>query len=278
MGMPRFFSPLGLSSLTAKIQTRTLAVGAHPDDLEFMCLAPIFEGQAKQSFGGLIVTTGSGSLRSPAHKNLTPEEFSALRWKEQMQAALAGDYAFVDCLGYESAAIKEAQGFEKLVDALQQRLGEFTLEALYTHQPFDRHASHVRVSLAVLEALRRLPQNKRPQKLYGCEVWGGLDWVPKSVKVFKPLSTETLLLQKKLAGLFASQAGPGAAKNYVEALVGRKTAHAVFQEATGADPAIAQEIYMDLSSWMNSTLSWSELAAQLFNKFQSESCRHWPTL
>ncbi len=274
--MPAFYSPLGLDPAAAKKRTRTLAIGAHPDDIEFMCLDPIIRHRNAGSFGGLIVTSGSGSLRAPQHARLSPTEYAELRWEEQKMAAKIGGYAFVDSLNVESAEIKSDAGLAALTQKLKEFLIDFEIDELYMHQPFDRHASHVRVAFAVLTALRSLPVERRPKQVLGCEVWRNLDWAPKSSKVLRPLSAAGLDLQVRLAEVFKSQADPKEAKDYVSALVGRKTANAVFQEGLVGDSGVAQEVYIDLKPWVESKLSWSELGREYLRKFQQEATSAWP--
>jgi LmbE family N-acetylglucosaminyl deacetylase len=274
--MPAFYSPLGLDPTAAKKRTRALAIGAHPDDIEFMCLDPIIRHRNAGRFGGLIVTSGSGSLRAPQHAALSPSEYAELRWEEQKQAAKMGGYAFVDSLNIESSVIKTAAGLAALATQLREYLVEFEIDELYMHQPFDRHASHVRVAFAVLTALRSLPKERRPAQVLGCEVWRNLDWAPKSSKVLRPLSAADLELQVRLAEVFTSQADPKNAKDYVAALVGRKTANAVFQEGLVGDSGVAQEVYIDLKPWVESKLNWSELGREYLGRFQQEATSAWP--
>jgi LmbE family N-acetylglucosaminyl deacetylase len=274
--MPGFYSPQGLSPTDAKSRVRVLAVGAHPDDLEFMCLEPIARCRAQRNFGGLIVTSGSGSLRAPEHTNLSAAAYAEIRWEEQKKAARLGEYAFVDSLNVESATLRDASGLARLADTFENYFADLSLEALYMHQPFDRHASHVRVCFALLEALRRLPKSKRPAQILGCEVWRNLDWAPKSTKQLRPLSRADLELQVRLAEVFVSQADPKTAKNYVQALVGRKTANAVFQEGLTQDSGVALEVFVDLAPWVDSKLSWRELGDQFLNEFREEALASWP--
>lgn len=274
--MPAFYSPLGLEPSAAKKRTRALAIGAHPDDIEFMCLDPIIRHRNARSFGGLIVTSGSGSLKAPQHAALSPAEYAELRWEEQKQAASLGGYAFVDSLNIESSELKTSAGFKTLTRRLKEYLVEFEIEELYMHQPFDRHDSHVRVAFAVLTVLRELAPERRPKQVFGCEVWRNLDWAPKNSKVLRPLSSADLELQVRLAEVFKSQADPKDAKDYVSALVGRKTANAVFQEGLVGDSGVAQEVYIDLNPWVESKLSWSELGREYLGKFQQEATSAWP--
>ena len=47
----------------------------------------------------------------------------------------------------------------------------------------DKHDTHVAVVLRVIAAIRQMPPDIRPEKLYGCEVWRDLDWMLDSDKV-----------------------------------------------------------------------------------------------
>ena len=274
--MPAFYSPLGLNFAEAKARTRVLAIGAHPDDLEFMCVEPIARCLPQENFGGLIVTSGSGSLRALEHEKLSDAEYAELRWEEQKHAARIGRYAFVDSLNLESAELREKSGLARLTASLKTYLIECNPDELYMHQPFDRHASHVRVCFALLEALRQLDPGQRPARIFGCEVWRNLDWAPKSSKELRPLSREDLELQRKLASVFVSQADPVNAKNYVEALVGRKISNAVFQEGLTGDSGAAQEVFVNLGPWVNSSHSWKELGDKYLAEFCEEVLAHWP--
>jgi LmbE family N-acetylglucosaminyl deacetylase len=274
--MPGFYSPQGLDPNEARARTRILAIGAHPDDLEFMCLEPIARSLSHGSFGGLIVSSGSGSIRSPQHAQLSSADYSELRWSEQKEAARIGNYSFVDSLNLDSGPLRSPEGFEELVGKLKNYLLGFELDEIYLHQPFDRHPTHVRSCFAALEALRRLPQPKRPAHVFGCEVWRNIDWIPASKKTLRPLGQKELELQVRLAQVFESQADPMSAKNYVQALVGRKTANAVFQEGLTRDAGIAQEVYFDLNNWVKSELSWKELGDSLIEDFLNDACEHWP--
>ena len=59
-----------------------------------------------------------------------------------------------------------------------------------------------------LEAVRSLPRDGRPRKIYGCEVWRDLDWLPDARKVALPVSDRTNL-QAALNGVFDSQISGG---------------------------------------------------------------------
>jgi hypothetical protein len=96
----------------------------------------------------------------------------------------------------------------------------------------------------VIEALRRLPAVERPQKLYGCEVWRSLDWLPDNDKVSFDVSSRENL-QAALLGVFESQIGGG--KRYDLAAMGRRKANATYFQSHRVDAARALSLGMDLT-------------------------------
>ena len=83
----------------------------------------------------------------------TDAEMQTIRANEQRRAAEIGQYSFVGQFGFTSAAIKDPATRGKLVDQLEQHLICTQPEVLYTHNPADKHATHVAVFRAVIEAL-----------------------------------------------------------------------------------------------------------------------------
>jgi LmbE family N-acetylglucosaminyl deacetylase len=120
----------------------------------------------------------------------------------------------------------------ELVDHLEHLLLVTQPEVLYTHNPADKHASHVAVFQATLDALRRIPPFSRPKQVYGCEVWRDLDWLEAEDKVALDVSQHPELAQL-LNSCFESQILAG--KNYGEAVLGRRTAHATFHQSHSVD-------------------------------------------
>jgi hypothetical protein len=53
---------------------------------------------------------------------------------------------------------------------------------VYTHNPADKHDTHIGVVIAALQAMRELPREQRPKKVIGCEVWRNLDWMNDRTK------------------------------------------------------------------------------------------------
>lgn len=103
---------------------------------------------------------------------------------------------------------------------------------IYTHNPADKHDTHIGVMVAVVEAVRALPPARRPQQLLGCEVWRGLDWMVDQDKQLLPVGGQDHLFQS-LVGLFDSQIAGG--KRYDLATLGRARANATYHQSHQVD-------------------------------------------
>jgi LmbE family N-acetylglucosaminyl deacetylase len=183
-------------------------------------------------FSGITCTDGCGSARAGAFANKSDVEMAAIRVQEQRRAAKIGQYSYMMQLGLTSASIKDSNTRMELVDHLEHLLLVTQPEVLYTHNPADKHASHVAVFQATLDALRRIPPFSRPKQVYGCEVWRDLDWLEAEDKVALDVSQHPELAQL-LNSCFESQILAG--KNYGEAVLGRRTAHATFHQSHSVD-------------------------------------------
>src|SRR5205807_6249292 len=115
---------------------------------------------------------------------------------------------------------------------------------VYIHNLADKHDTHVAVSLRAIAAMRELPLAQRPQKLYGCEVWRDLDWMPDRDKVlFQADGHENIAAS--LVGVFDSQIAGG--KRYDLATLGRRRAHATYYQSHSVDAAQMVNFGMDLT-------------------------------
>jgi len=239
------FVPDGLSAEQALARTTHMAVGAHQDDLEIMAYAGILEcfQRSDKWFTGVAVTNGSGSPRDDVYKNYTDDDMRVVRRKEQKKAAVVGEYAAQALLDYTSAAVKDPKSKDPVEDlALLLKLAQ--PEIVYTHNLADKHDTHVAVTLRLIEAIRSLPPDHRPKKLYGCEVWRDLDWMIDEDKVpFDCSGHENL--QAALLGIFDSQVAGG--KRYDLATMGRRKAHATYYASHGLDVTTGLTYAMDLT-------------------------------
>ena len=100
------------------------------------------------------------------------------------------------------------------------------------------------VALRSIEALRALPSEIRPKRVYGCEVWRDLDWLVDEDKQLLPASARSNIAAS-LVGVFDSQVSGG--KRYDLATAGRRLAHATFFASHGTDHESALTFAMDLT-------------------------------
>lgn len=220
-----------------------LGIGAHQDDLEFMAfhgIAACYESSEKW-FGGVTCTDGAGSARPTKYAGLDEAAFVQLRRDEQDRAADIGKYAAMLQLGFSSAAAK--QGDDALIGDLWTILSAVRPGILYTHNPADKHPTHIAIFCAVLAAVRSLPPEIRPTRMLGCEVWRGLDWLPDSKKVRLNVSSGRDLASR-LHAVFESQTG---AKRYDLAVQGRWQANATFDRFESPDSSDLTVFAMDLT-------------------------------
>lgn len=229
----------------ALARTTHMGIGAHQDDLEFFAAHGILEcyGHKDRWFTGVTVTDGAGSSRTGVYEKLTDAEMVDVRRLEQRKAAMVGDYAAMAQLDYPSAIIKNAADTDPVSD-LAALLEAAQPQVLYLHNPADKHPTHVAVLARCIAAVRRLPKDRRPQKIYGCEIWRDLDWLPDSKKVLLPMGGQTNL-QAALNGVFDSQISGG--KRYDLAVMGRRLAHATFFESHATDKQAGLTYAVDLS-------------------------------
>lgn len=245
------FVPDGLPAEEALARTTHICIAAHQDDIEIMAAAPIIEcfQQPDKWFTGVVVTDGRGSPRDDLYANYTDEEMHTVRFKEQRKAAVVGEYAAQVLLDYPSKAVKTGATTEPVLD-IAALLMAARPQIVYTHNLADKHDTHVGVALKVIAAIRGLPAEARPQKLYGCEVWRNLDWMLDSEKVYMD-TTAHEALQAALLGVFDSQIAGG--KRYDLASMGRRRANATYAESHGVDQTLGLSYAMDLSALIYDT-------------------------
>lgn len=245
-----------------------LAIAAHMDDIEIMAVDGILKAQADPElrFAGVVVTDSRGAPRQGEFANVTDEEMAEIRIGEQARAAEIGNYAACVLMGYPSVAVKKPNNKELIKD-LVKVIEHFDPEVVYTHSLADKHSTHVAVCLRVIKALRRTP-DKKVKEFIGCEVWRGLDWLPDDEKVLMDVS-ENPDLQKALLQAHRSQTVGG--KNYLEAVMGRRTANATFLDPHDTDRAKGLVYGMDLMPLLDDPqLDPLEYMRALTRRFQDE--------
>ncbi len=243
------FIPDGVETASALERTTHLAVAAHQDDIEIMSYDGILQCFGKQDrwFTGAVVTNGSGSPRDGLYAAYTDEQMQEVRIKEQKKAAYVGEYAAQILLQHSSSDVKDVTK-SYVVEDIMQIIRLTKPDIIYTHNLADKHNTHVAVALRTIQALRKLPREYHPQKLYGCEVWRDLDWLADSEKVVFDISRHENIASA-LMGVFDSQISGG--KRYDLAMMGRRRAHATFASAYSTDTGTALSYAMDLTPLIN---------------------------
>lgn len=227
------FIPDGKPEVEALGRVTHLGIGAHQDDLEFMAFHGILECFAKEDlwFGGVTCTDGAGSSRAGHYAKFCDDEMMAIRRQEQDTAALIGGFGAMVQLDYPSSAVKSPTDLSLKGDLISI-LAATLPETVYTHNPADKHDTHIGVTIAALQAMRELPKDMRPKKVIGCEVWRALDWMPDDEKVLMDVSGRDNLAAA-LNGVFDSQIAGG--KRYDLATLGRRSANATFFNSHATD-------------------------------------------
>jgi LmbE family N-acetylglucosaminyl deacetylase len=258
-----------LTPEAALARTTHLCVAAHQDDIEIMAYHGIAEcfGQADRWFSGVVVTNGAGSPRSGVYANYTDAQMQDVRRQEQRKAALVGDYSIQLQLAHPSSAVKD-----KANAAVQSDLAVIfsaaAAEVVYLHQPADKHDTHIGVLAHSIAALRKLPAERRPKCVLGCEVWRDLDWMVDTDK--QVLDTGRFPnLAMALVGVFDSQISGG--KRYDLATAGRRVAHATYHTSHATDQFQGITWAMDLTPLVNDPkLSMADYTAGLIDRFKQD--------
>lgn len=262
------FIPGGGSHEAAWKTVTHLGIGAHPDDLEFMAFHGIDAcRQGAGKFGGIVVTDGSGSVLG---KGESAKGLRTRRLEEQRNAAKIGGYAVMLQLGLASRNARDRWG-GALTAALEEVFHAARPGIVYTHNPADRHDTHVAVSLAVVDALRLLPEDRRPEKVYGCEVWRDLDWLTGEDRVRLDCGRDETFATE-LNGVFQSQIGGG--KRYDLAVIGRRRAQATFDDPRSPDAAEMVTMAMDLTPLVkDAAMSVADYVLGAVDRFRADVAR-----
>ena len=261
------------SNLDLAIERTThLAIGAHQDDLEIMAAKPILDcfHDQNQWFTGVVLTDGRGSPRDQIYADYSDEQMRNVRLKEQKKAAVIGEYSSLIMLDYPSKAIKNKDN--QVIDDLLGIIRKASPKYIYTHNLADKHDTHVAAVLRVIQAIRSLPKESRPEKLFGSEVWRNLDWLDDNEKIALDL-TDHDNIQMALLGVFDSQIAGG--KRYDLAAMARRTTNATFFESHGVDKTQRLTFAMDLTPLIqDDNKSISSYTINFIDRFSNDvKCR-----
>jgi LmbE family N-acetylglucosaminyl deacetylase len=239
------FIPDAAPEPEALARTTHLGIGAHQDDLEFMAFHGIITcyESSTEWFSGVTCTDGAGSARTGPYEKCSDDEMRAIRTDEQNRAAQIGRYGAMFHLAHTSAAAKDPHG-TALRDDLLAILRATRPRVVYTHNPADKHDTHIGVMVAAIEAMRALPPEDRPAEVYGCEGWRNLDWMPDDEKIIHNVGGHEDLAVA-LNGVFDSQIAGG--KRYDLGVIGRRRMNAVFFDSHAVDRSDSVAFAMDLT-------------------------------
>jgi len=263
------YIPDGAPETEALSRTTHLGIGAHQDDLEFMAFHGILAGYGREDqwFSGVTCTNGAGSARAGVFASHTDADMQEVRREEQRTAARLGKYAAMFQLDYPSAAVKVRPAPKPEADLLSI-LQATRPRIVYTHNPADKHETHIGVLNATLRALRQLPPEERPEQLLGCEVWRDLDWLCDEDKILLDVSGHEDLAQR-LNAVFASQIAGG--KRYDLAIQGRRRANATFFQSHAVDACDSVCFAIDLTPLLHGdTLTLSEFITPFLDRFRQD--------
>jgi len=261
--------PDGASEADALRRVTHLGIAAHQDDIEIMSMEGILKGfgSSKEWFMAVIVTNGAGSPRDGLYGNYTDEEMQVVRQLEQKKAAFVGEYSAVAFLNHSSSTIKNAadaaprQDIKAILEATKPRV-------VYTHNLADKHDTHISVVLHTIAAIRELPAARRPEKVYGCEIWRDLDWLVDADKQIFALDSHENI-QVSLVGVFDSQIAGG--KRYDLATMARRRAHATYYQSHSVDASSLLNFGMDLTPLVqDDKLDPREYVLRLIQRFSDD--------
>ncbi len=264
-----FFIPENLDFEKSLSRTTHMGIVAHSDDLEILAYHGILRCFASKErwFFGVVVTDGAGSPTSGIYENFTENDLINKRREEQKKAAVTGEYSGVAFLNYKSANIinPEEKGVMEDMASIICSSGP---TIIYTHNPADKHDTHVAVALRVIQSIRELPAEYKPEALYGCEVWRSLDWlIDDDKKVFDVSERESLA--QSLLKTFDSQITGG--KRYDLATIGRRKANATYADPHCTDKMQSVIYGIDLTPLISDiNISVTEYISDYINRFKED--------
>jgi len=228
-----FYIPDNTSLETAIKRTTHMAVLAHHDDIEIGAIDGVLQTFQKLDkwFFGVVVTDGSGSARGGNYAHYTNEEMMQVRNLEQKKAAYLGEYGLQAFINAPSSKVKDPND-ATVIDEIRKMILDAQPEVLYTHNLADKHDTHIGVVTKTIKALRLLPKELRPKKVYAVEVWRDLDWLNDDEKVAFSVGHRPNL-SNSLVEVFDSQID--GAKRYDLAAIGRRLANATFSNSHAVD-------------------------------------------
>lgn len=183
---------------------RVLAIGAHPDDVEFLCFGTL----ARFARDGHSVTIAHACTGDKGHTTILPPELDAIRGQEARDAAAL--------IGAECLSLGCPDGELFLDDATLHRMVDLLRQArpdlIITHTQGDYHSDHNATSRLVTDAsglanvphyFTALPAYPVNPTLYYMDSIGGVGFLPTDYVDI----TETFALKREALACHKSQHG-----------------------------------------------------------------------
>lgn len=261
------YVPDGGDKTAALKKTTHMAISAHQDDIEIMAIDGIVKTFMKPdaSFTAVVATDGAGSSRDGRYGDYTDEQMKAVRVVEQKKAATVGGYGALVMLQYSSAEMKDKsdKNYEK---DLIKVLDATRPDVIYTHNLADKHDSHIATVIKTIKALREM-KGYKPQHVYGCEVWRGLDWLLDEDKTaFDVTGYDSLA--NALLGVFDSQIAGG--KRYDLATDGRRRANATYYASHAVDNAEKLSFALELTPLLDKNVDIVDFICTYIDRFKND--------
>jgi LmbE family N-acetylglucosaminyl deacetylase len=263
------FIPDQVDEKIAFQKTTRMAIVAHPDDAEILAYHGIVEciDNPNESFGCVTMTNGSTTPRDFLYADHTDEEMVQVRRGEQRTASIIGKYSFVAQLDYHSKELRDIENQDPSLD-LNAIFQEVCPRVVYTHNLADKHDTHMAATIRIINTLRSLPNERKPEAVYGCESWRDLDWMIDKDQIRFDLSRHMNIAQALIAVHDTQITG---VKRYDLGVMGRRRAHAVFSDTHGIGNLEAMGYGMDLTPLiMDTSLDIAQYAAQFIQRFSDE--------
>ena len=161
--------------------------------------------------------------------------------------------------------IKVAEPFIRRKAVRHLEKGRIVIFACGTGNPY--FTTDTATALRAAEAVRSLPPEKRPAKVYALEVWRGLDWLCDEDKVCFDTS-EHPNLAAALLGVYDSQIAGG--KRYDSAAIGRRLANATFYASHNTDRFESCSYGIDITDFVNGEETPEAFISAYIRKFENE--------
>ena len=227
------------------MKTRILIIGAHQDDIEIMGCQAIVKAKEVDAEVIGIVCSDNGLIR----------------YNEQHKAARMGGFE-VHQLYYSTEMLRNPQIETGILNDL---IKFYKADFILTHNLMDNHPTHIAVCMRVIKAMRQ--EDFPPCVLFGCEVWGSLDWLPNRTQLVLDYSEIGVI--KSLIGQHQSRITPF--RNYTEAAVGRLIANATFCRENKKNEFEMASNVMDMTELVsNHELTPMEFIKQHISMFEQE--------